>query len=676
MLNEKLMTPVQYLKGVGPKLAKTLKKLDIETIFDLIYCFPRDYEDRTQLKSIANLTPSAFEIIKGEVVKASHQLIRNRFSVLKVKIADGTGAINAVWFNQPYLAQMFRPGMRLIVSGKIEHSDFDGTLQLSVRDFEVDTGENIKFMPIYNLTSGLYPKKIRSIIQSALINYLDYIQDALPDGLKKEYQLIDVREAINTLHFPQDLILIAKARRRIVFEEFFLFQLGLGLRKSTLKKAKGINFNPVQDKLDYFVKSLPFSLTASQQKVISEILADMQSPYPMNRLLQGDVGSGKTIVAAIAALNALSNGYQVAVMAPTEILANQHYDKLCDLLKKEKVKIDLLTSATSKKERKMDKLDLFIGTHALIQGNVVFNKLGLVIIDEQHRFGVEQRAKLVGKGAIPDVLVMTATPIPRSLSLTLYGELDRSIINEMPPGRLPAETLFVPEKKRASSYEFIRDKVKQGRQVFVVCPLIKESEKIDLKAAEETAAKLQQDIFPEFKIALMHGKMKPAEKDAIMRDFKENKIQILVSTTVIEVGIDIPNATIMLIEHAERFGLSQLHQLRGRIGRGREKSYCFLMANPKTDEAKARIKAMLDTTDGFKIAEIDLKIRGPGDLYGTRQSGLPNFKLADIIKDEKILIESRKAAFQLVEIDYNSAHNIWESQRKKVKSPVAGQTFN
>jgi ATP-dependent DNA helicase RecG len=452
----------------------------------------------------------------------------------------------------------------------------------------------------------------------------------------------------------------------------------MGLRKNKLKKEPGIAFEIKQNKLEEFIGSLPFTLTGSQKKVLEEILNDMQNPQPMNRLLQGDVGSGKTIIATLAAYVAITNGYQSALMAPTEILAQQHYLKLFKFTEKLGLKIVLLTSTTSKKvaQHELEEADLMIGTHALIEKKVKFRRLGLVIIDEQHRFGVLQRANLVQKGITPDVLVMTATPIPRSLALTVYGDLDRSIINELPPGRTPIKTHFVPEAKRKSAYEFMRQKINEGRQVFIVCPLVEESEELDLKAAKEEADYLQKEVFPELKVGLMHGRMTGEEKDQIMGKFRDQKIAILVSTTVIEVGIDIPNATVMVIEHAERFGLAQLHQLRGRIGRGAEQSYCFLMADPKSPEAKARIKAMLDTNDGFKIAEVDLRLRGPGEFYGTRQSGLPNFRVADIIRDDKLLQEARVAALDLIATDQESARNIWQSQREKIKGTFSGATLN
>ncbi len=678
-MTNRLETPVQYLKGVGPKVAKLLKKLGIGTIEDLIYFFPRDYEDRTEIRPVAKLTPSEHEIIRGEVIRIEHQITRNRFSILKLIISDRSGSIQAVWFNQPYLAKLFRKGMKLILSGKVEYSSFEKTLQFSVRDFEIDTGANLKIVPYYSLTEGLYPKKMRAIVGTALENCLGEITDGLPDEIKDKYGLCEVQDAIYKLHFPGSLSDVAPARRRLAFDDFFVFQLGLGLRRSRVKAAKGISFKVDEQIINNFLKTLPFELTSAQKRVLDEILEDMQSARPMSRLLQGDVGSGKTIVATLASLIAINNNFQVAIMAPTEILAQQHYTKLTKLLKGSKVKVGLLTSSTNKGHKTKNqrlKTDLFVGTHALIQEGVKFEKLGLVVIDEQHRFGVLQRAKLVKKGMNPDILVMTATPIPRSLALTLYGDLDRSVIDEMPPGRTPVKTHFVPENKREGAYDFMRQRVREGRQIFVVCPLVEESEKVDLKAAMDEAERLQKEIFPEFKVGLMHGRLKGEEKDRIMKAFKSGKIHILVSTTVIEVGIDIPNATVMVVEHAERFGLSQLHQLRGRIGRGAEQSYCFLIADAKSLDAKTRIKAMLDSTDGFHIAEVDLRLRGPGDFYGIRQSGLPNFRVADIIRDEKILREARKAAFELIAEDQDRARYIWDSQRKKIEGTLTSATLN
>jgi len=638
----KLDTPAQYLKGVGPKIAKLLKKLGMVTVEDVIYYFPRSYDDRTQVKMIEELNPSPHEVIKAVVDKIDHQLTRNRFSVLKLSVSDRSGSIQAVWFNQPYLSKMFRKGMKLILSGKVEISSYEGVMQFVVKDFEIDTGMNPKVVPFYPLTEGLYPKRMRAIVEKALDECLEEIEDTVPDEIKKKYKLPDLQKSIRYLHFPEDPVQTEAARRRLAFDDFYNFFIKLGRRRKKIKSEPGIEFKIDEAKVGEFKDSLPFKLTGAQDRVLGEIFSDMQGNKPMCRLLQGDVGSGKTIAATIAALAAVNNGYQVAIMAPTEILAQQHYDKVVRFLDGSDIKVDLVTSNTSGKGKEQ-RADIVIGTHALIQEKVKYKNLGLVIIDEQHRFGVLQRAALVQKGKSPDILIMTATPIPRSLALTLYGDLDRSVIDEMPPGRTPIKTYYVTESKRSGAYNFMREKIKEGRQIFIICPLVEESEKMDLKAAMDEAERLQNDIFPDLKVGLIHGRLPGDEKDRIMKAFKNKKIDILVSTTVIEVGIDVPNATVMVVEHAERFGLSQLHQLRGRIGRGSEQSFCFLIGQPKSEESKIRIKAMLDSTDGFDIAEVDLKLRGPGDFFGTKQSGLPEFRVADIIRDEKIMREARQA---------------------------------
>jgi len=670
MSNQKLDTPVQYLKGVGPKLAKIFAKLDVFTVRDLLYLVPREWEDRRNIKPLVQLRPAFFDLARGEIARIEDQPARGRVHILKVYLTDRTATLQAVWFNQPFLKRLFKRGMKLIVSGKVEFSAYDHIMQISVRDFEIDTGENLKIVPRYPLTEGLYPKKLRSVIKTALDNYLGEIGDE------------KTRQALLTLHEPQTLEAIAGARDFLAFEELFIFQLGLLLRRKEYKeelKARKLAVGPAaQAELNVL---LPFRFTAAQTRVFDEIAQDLASGRPMNRLLQGDVGSGKTIVAVAAAWLAVKNGCQAAILVPTEILAQQHYNKISALFAGTQLKVDLLTATTSSDKKRAELLaaDIIIGTHALIEEKVKFRDLALVVIDEQHRFGVHQRARLIKKGFSPHVLVMTATPIPRSLALTLYGDLDRSIIDELPPGRTPIKTYYVPRSKRSDAYEFIRLKVKEGRQVFFVCPLVEESSELDLKAAVEEADHLQKEIFPELKVGLLHGRLKGAEKDRVMKDFLDKKIDVLVSTTVIEVGIDVPNATVMVVEHAERFGLSQLHQLRGRIGRGSEQSFCFLVGEPKSEEAKARMKAMIETGDGFKIAEADLRLRGPGEMLGVRQSGLPNFRVADIIRDEKILQAARAAALELIERDPESAHNRWESQRSPTensKEKLEGPALN
>jgi len=652
MHKKALDTPIQYIKGVGPKLAMLFAKLGVRTVENLIYFLPRDYEDLTRIKTISQLVPSPLETIKAKIDNVSVSNARMRNAVLKVRLIDQTGRIEAVWFNQKYLLRMFRLGMDLFVTGRVEINSFSGNLQISVRSFEIDTGSNPPIVPVYPLTEGLFPKKIRAISELVVQDYLDLVVDLVPKSVKDKYKLCDLKTALSSLHFPKEMKNIQKYQYRLIFDDFFFFQLGLGLRREKVKVEKGIGFE-----INRRGFHLPFELTNAQKRVLDEIRNDMKMPVPMSRLIQGDVGSGKTIVAALAAEIAISNGYQVALMAPTEILANQHFLKIATYLKGCKIK--LLTGTTQRKKKTAELLDadLIVGTHALIEDKISFKKLGLVIIDEQHRFGVLQRAKLGKKGTNPDLLFLTATPIPRSLALTLYGDLDRSIIDELPPGRTPVKTHYVSNKKRKGAYEFIRKEVQAGRQVFVVCPLVQESEKLDLKAATDEANNLQNFVFTEFKVGLLHGRMKGEEKDQIMQAFKNKEINILVSTTVIEVGIDIPNATIMVIEHAERFGLSQLHQLRGRIGRGSSQSYCFLFSIAKTQDSRTRIKAMLDSTDGFYIAEVDLKLRGPGDFCGIRQSGLPDFHVADIVRDEEILRVARKAAFELEKEEIDALKN-------------------
>jgi ATP-dependent DNA helicase RecG len=645
-------TQVRYQKGVGPKLAMILAKLAIETIEDLIYYFPREYEDRTNPVPISKLIFGQDSLIKVEVVKVSGSRTKRNFSIVKGLVKDQSGSIGIVWFNQPFLAKVLKPGIKLYISGKLDRDQYSGDIMFVPRDYEVinQSNENDLIVPKYPLTEGITQRMLRRIIKTALQEQLKNIKDVIPEDIIRKYKLPDLQGSIKELHFPSELKHVAQARRRIAFDELLKFQLGLLYNKKKIDEKPGLSFNINGELNEKFVKNLPYSFTKAQTKVLDEILTDMRSKKVMNRLLQGDVGSGKTVVALCAMIVAVQSGYQAAIMAPTEILANQHCNKIKELVKGLGIDVYLFTGSEKIPLERLSGTDpaIVIGTHALIEGTVKFGKLGLVVIDEQHRFGVEQRLKLRQKGKSIDLLVMTATPIPRTLALTLYGDLERSVIDEMPPGRTKIITRYVKDHERIKLYEFIKTQINRGRQAYVVCPLVEESEKLDLKAAEEEVEAIKK-IFPENRVGLVHGRIKSIEKDKVMSDFVSGKINILVSTTVIEVGIDVPNSTIMIIEHAERFGLSQLHQLRGRIGRGQEQSYCFLMGEPKSETAKARIEAMLKTTDGFEIAEADLKLRGPGEFFGVSQSGLPNFRVADIIRDEDIIRETREAALILLQ---------------------------
>jgi len=671
-----LDTPVQYCKGIGPKRAELLNKLGIATVEDALSYLPWRYEDRGNLKKIGRLTFGTYETVSGEVL--STEVVstkRQRVKVFELLIRDESGMLIGSWFNQPFMKKTFKSGQKVILSGIVKANPYKGGIpQIDNPDYEImdyDEADDLihtgRTVPIYRTTAGLSVRYLRSMMKSILDSCGAAMLEPLPDHLIKKYSLMPAAEALFEIHFPtkeKDIAVLNRgmsaAHRRLSFEELLSLELGLALRKRgvTVEK-KGISFKSFGSLEAELRKKLSFKLTNAQERVIAEIKKDMTAAHPMNRLVQGDVGCGKTIVAMIASLVAIENGYQACIMAPTEILAEQHLKNIIAMAGSLGISVRRLTGSIKKKEKEAllaeiasGVAQIVIGTHALIEQNVKFHRLGLAIIDEQHRFGVMQRSTLTAKGYEPDVLVMTATPIPRTLALTVYGDLDVSVIDELPPGRSPIITRLYFESRRREAYQFIENEIKKGRQVYVVYPLVEETEKSDLKAATEMAAHLSKDIFPSWKVGLLHGRMKATEKEVVMAEFKSGETHILVSTTVIEVGVDVPNATVMVIEHPERFGLAQLHQLRGRVGRGGHQSYCILMG-PRmfAEDARERLNAFSRTSDGFKIAEEDLRLRGPGEFFGTRQSGLPDLHAANIIRDADLLDRARSEAFALTNQD-------------------------
>jgi len=667
---EKLLTrPIQYLKGIGPRRAKSFDQAGIHTIEDLLYYFPRRYEDRTSLKRISELIEGQVQTIKAEVMAQGQRRAfrRGGLNIIEVVVADESGKIFCVWFNQPYLAQYFKVGTQLILYGKVER--YGNRLQMSAPEFEIildNNGDSLntgRIVPVYSLPSLISQRVMRQVIKRALDEYVTSVNDLLPYDLRMRHNLLNVAKSLINIHFPENYEAQKQAYERLSFEEFFLFQIPLALRKLKKKEKAGIAHKAEGRLLDKFISTLTFTLTNSQQKVINEIKADMALPRPMQRLLQGDVGSGKTVVATAACLMCIQGRYQAAFMAPTEILAKQHYNKISSefiahsSLTKQ-VKIGLLTGSLDKKKKekiyrqiKEGEIDLIIGTHALLTETVEFKKLGLVVIDEQHKFGVGQRALLPQKGVTPDVLIMTATPIPRTLAITLYGDLDVSVITELPPGRLPVRTLDFSQGQATKAYEIALKELAEGSQVYIIYPVIEESFALDIAGAKKMYGQLKQGLFKEYRLGLIHGRLKEEEQDEVMRKFKEKKVDLLVATTVLEVGIDIPNATCMIIEHAERFGLSQLHQLRGRVGRGTKDSFCLLISSAKTQEAKERMEAMVKYSDGFHIAEEDLKIRGPGEFFGSRQHGLTELRVGNPFTQMQLLRNARDEAIKLVNLD-------------------------
>ena len=668
----KLALPVQYLKGVGPKMAARFAAKKIATVEDLLYFLPRTYEDRREIRKINRLEVGKTQTIAGKVINAEIRYYGKK-RILEVTVGDNTANLTAKWFKGSisYLVGTFKKGTEVIFTGNVT-PNYSGKAMVhpEYEILEDDEAENLlnfkRIVPIYSETEGLHQKYFRKVMNFTLENYSRYVASPIPDNICEKRNLLNIHEALLSVHFPSNSESIeefisasSSAHRRLIYDEFFFFQLGMAIKKTGRMLDAGIKFNIEGTILNKFLALLPFDLTAAQKRVINEIQADMGRETAMNRLLQGDVGSGKTIVSMAAMITACENSYQAAIMAPTEILAKQHFETINSWAEKIGLKIVLLTGSMANSARseilrqiQNGEANIIIGTHALIQEDVDFHKLGMVVIDEQHRFGVMQRATLRAKGINADVLVMTATPIPRTLAMTVYGDLDVSVIDEMPPGKKPVRTVLVSESKRDKVYQSISAELAKGHQAFIVYPLVEQSENLDLKDATNMAQHLQKDIFPDNRIGLIHGKMKEKEKDEVMREFLENRIQILVSTTVIEVGIDVPRASLIVIEHAERFGLSQLHQLRGRVGRRDIPSSCILLADYKCSaDARKRLKVMEKTTDGFVIAEEDLAIRGPGDFLGTRQSGLPDFRIASIIRDARILNDAKEDAFQLAERD-------------------------
>jgi ATP-dependent DNA helicase RecG len=661
-----LATPLQFLKGVGPRRAADFEHAGLITIEDLLYRFPIRYEDRSHLQPIASLRPGQAASVTGRLLACGLRATRRPgFKIFEAVIDDGTGSLRVVWLNQPFLKDVFVRGQTVVLYGPIEMRS-SASLQLTNPQYEIlddEDGETIhtgRIVPVYEKTGSVTPKMQRRLVYETLQKLPAELPDHLPEDVRVRLALPSRYAALLAAHFPPEDVSIdalnafkTPAQRRLIFEEAFLFQMGVFARRESASAERKPVVVAVDERIRESARSvLPFKLTNGPKSALKEIVDDLQKPQPMNRLLQGDVGAGKTIVALLAAIVAMENGLQVAFMAPTEILAEQHFFNISRLLAASRFRVALLTGSLGAAARRgqlaeveAGTIPLVVGTHALVQGDVRFKQLGLVVIDEQHRFGVLQRATLRNKGLLPDVLVMTATPIPRTLALTLYGDLDVSVIRELPAGRLAIKTVAKPESRRDEIYQFVRDQIDAGRQAYVIYPLVEESAKVDVKAATEMADHLAQEIFPQYQVGLLHGRMKTDAKDRVMKAFAAGELHILVSTTVVEVGIDVPNASVIIVEHAERFGLSQMHQLRGRVGRARHQSYCFLLYQyPLSDEARERLKAMTDTTDGFEIAERDLRLRGPGDFFGTRQAGVPTFRMIDLVRDHELLEVAQREA--------------------------------
>jgi ATP-dependent DNA helicase RecG len=668
-----LKTPLQFVKGVGPKISQLLKKKGMETIGDALYNLPIRYEDRREIRRIADLIVGDRCVGYAKVIAAGEVFYpKSRRRVYEAILGDGSGLVTAKWFQGiRYIKGRLKKGDQVIFCGEIRgYRSQREILHPDLEWVEGKEGDSLHFgriVPVYSETEGLYQRRIRGIMHQVIQDAARKVTSPIPSQVCRRSNLMPFAEALCEVHFPQSYLDVEQLNlktsvphQRLAFEEFFFLELGMALRRRGIAQEEGIAFQIYKTpSADHLLEKLPFTLTKAQERVIDEIKGDMVKPHPMNRLLQGDVGSGKTAVALIASLIAIDNGYQAAMMAPTEILAEQHYINLREWLRGIDIKVALLTGSIKARERDGlyqaitdGEAQLVVGTHTLIQEGLSFKRLGFSVVDEQHRFGVMQRARLKRKGMVPDLLVMTATPIPRTLAMTMYGDMEVSILDELPPGRGPIVTKVFREKELGEVYRRVGAEIAKGRQAYVVFPLVEESERMDLRDATQGAERLQKEVFPRYAVGLIHGRMKGEEKEQTMRAFQEGRIQILVATTVIEVGIDCPNATVMVVEHAERFGLSQLHQLRGRIGRGAHPSVCLLVASARMGkEAWRRLKVMEETTDGFRIAEEDLSIRGPGEFLGVRQWGIPDFRVANLIRDTRLLQQARREAFTLIDQD-------------------------
>jgi len=678
--------PILSIKGIGPAKAKLFKKLGLNTIEDLLEYYPRGYKDKSEITKIKELHPDESYTIRVRTAgKAQEGRTKGNLIITKLPVTDDTGRLNVVWFNNRFIKNTFKEGDELLLHGKVKRIGKDLVMETPEyeRSTSSDTVNLMRIAPYYPLTEGLTQKDLRKAVYGAMQLINGKLTDVFPEELRKKYGLAEINFCINNIHFPESLDKLELAKRRLIFEEFFMLQSGLiHIKRVNNEGKKGINFDKTNE-IQGFIEKLPFTLTGAQIRVFEDVSKDMESSNIMNRLVQGDVGSGKTAIAALSLYKCVRSGYQGIMMAPTEILAEQHMLTLTQLFIDTGITIGLLTgSLTGKEKEKLlagvqaGEINIVVGTHALIQNNVNFNKLGLVITDEQHRFGVRQRAMLSTKGDNPDMLVMTATPIPRTLSLIVYGDLDVSIIDEMPPGRKKIKTYFIDSTIKDRLMNFVKKELDAGRQVYFVCPLVEESEKLELNSAVEYSEKIKEKYFKKYKVGLLHGKMKADEKNEVMENFRKKEIQILVSTTVIEVGVNIPNATIMVIEDADRFGMAQLHQLRGRVGRGGDQSYCILISDTKSETAQERLKYMTKTENGFEVAEKDMEFRGSGEILGQRQHGLPGFKLADIFRDVKLLKLSKDAVEYIYENnklsneEYKRMKSILDSRFQKILDEI------